>query len=149
MTPMTNAVVDHLGSAVTMWNELMEGLGDGCLDLRLGGLRSNTIGQQLWCLGGCRESNLAALREDRPFSWRCSYDGTTSDHEPLVAYVTGQGAAVLAFLAANPDLSPTRAKLALGLLAHEFQHQGQMIRYLYGNGLAIPASWRSYWALEP
>jgi len=34
------------------------------------------------------------------------------------------------------------------LLEHEAQHHGQLIRYLYGLRLPIPASWKSRYALE-
>jgi len=42
----------------------------------------------------------------------------------------------------------TRWGLALDLLEHEAAHQGQLIRYLYGLALPIPASWKRRYALE-
>jgi len=38
--------------------------------------------------------------------------------------------------------------LLLDLFEHETQHQGQMIRYVYGLGLHFPKSWIDRWALE-
>jgi hypothetical protein len=46
------------------------------------------------------------------------------------------------------EWTPARAGLALDLLEHEVQHQGQLIRYLYALRLEIPASWKRRWALE-
>ncbi|MBK8233243.1 MAG: hypothetical protein IPK72_22375 [Candidatus Eisenbacteria bacterium] len=33
-------------------------------------------------------------------------------------------------------------ELALDLLEHEVQHHGQLIRFVYGNGLTFPESWK-------
>ena len=38
--------------------------------------------------------------------------------------------------------------LILDLLEHEAAHQGQLIRYLYGLRLPIPASWKARYALD-
>jgi hypothetical protein len=38
--------------------------------------------------------------------------------------------------------------LVLDLLLHETQHQGQLIRYVYGIGLDFPDSWRDRWNLR-
>lgn len=40
------------------------------------------------------------------------------------------------------SLGEAQVELAFGLLEHEVQHHGQLIRFVYGNGLAFPASWR-------
>jgi hypothetical protein len=34
-----------------------------------------------------------------------------------------------------------RTDLAFLLLEHEVQHHGQLIRYVYANGLTFPGSW--------
>ena len=36
----------------------------------------------------------------------------------------------------------------LDLLEHETQHQGQLIRYVYGLKYKFPKSWAERWALE-
>jgi hypothetical protein len=38
-------------------------------------------------------------------------------------------------------LNETQLDLAFGLLEHEVQHHGQLIRFVYGNGLTFPDSW--------
>jgi len=149
MRECTALLAAKLVQSVSMWSDLLESLDGEQLGMRLGTLRSSPIGQQLWCLGGCRESNLASLEADGAFTWRCSYRGTVTEHDELAAYVNGMGTKLVAFLEGHEELSENQVGLVLDLLAHEFQHQGQLIRYLYGNGLHIPASWRQFWALEP
>jgi len=39
------------------------------------------------------------------------------------------------------SLNDTQVSLAFDLLEHETQHHGQLIRFVYGNGLTFPASW--------
>lgn len=142
-------LVSKLKSIFSLWSDLVESLDDEQLAMHLGDLRSNTIGQQLWCLGGCRESNLASLKADAPFAWTCSYGGSTEDRAAIAAYLEEQAGGLVAFLEDLDELGANRANLLLDLLAHEFQHQGQVIRYLYGNGLPIPTSWQEFWHLEP
>jgi hypothetical protein len=40
-------------------------------------------------------------------------------------------------------LGQTQIELAFALLRHEVQHHGQLIRYVYANGLTFPASWNA------
>lgn len=58
--------------------------------------------------------------------------------------------AVLAALRSSADrlsgiafepLSDRQIELGFDLLEHEIQHHGQLIRYVYGNGLSFPGSW--------
>jgi hypothetical protein len=39
------------------------------------------------------------------------------------------------------DLTDVQIELAFDLLEHEIQHHGQLIRFVYGNGLTFPDSW--------
>ena len=41
------------------------------------------------------------------------------------------------------EFSKTDSQLefTFGLLEHEVQHHGQLIRFVYGNGLSFPDSW--------
>ena len=39
------------------------------------------------------------------------------------------------------EWTPERERLLVTLLEHEVQHHGQLIRYVYANGLSFPASW--------
>lgn len=147
--PPIAPLLDRLTKIFDQWYDLVETLTEEELSLHLGTLRSNSIGEQLWCLGGCRESTLASLAEDTSFSWRCSFQGSTRDPAALSGYLRKQGEAVLALLRSDLAWTENQHGLVLDLLAHEFQHQGQMIRYLYGNDLSIPPSWQDFWHLTP
>lgn len=46
------------------------------------------------------------------------------------------------------NLSAGQEKLAFDLLEHEVQHQGQLIRYLYGLKLGIPAGLKERYHLD-
>lgn len=46
------------------------------------------------------------------------------------------------------DWTSDRTGLLMSLLEHEVQHHGQLIRYLYGNRLAIPQSWKARYTLD-
>ena len=46
------------------------------------------------------------------------------------------------------SLSPAQEKLAFEFLEHETQHQGQLIRYLYGLKLGIPAGLKARYHLD-
>ena len=141
-------LVSRLEMIISMWQDLMKDLSDEQLGLKLATLPSNTIGQQLWCLGGCRESNLRSLEADSSFAWQCSYEGATDDSETLTKYVNEMGQKLIEFISRDNQLTENQFGLVLDLLAHEFQHQGQFIRYLYGNKMPIPKSWRQFWHLE-
>ena len=149
MPTPTAQMIAQLNAILAQWKDLLDALPPDSLKLHLGDLRSNAIGDQLWCLGGCRESNLASLKADAPFSWTCTYAGSAQDKPPLAAYLLTQAEGLESFLEDHPTLSETQTTLLLDLLAHEFQHQGQMIRFLYANALPIPKSWQSFWHLEP
>ncbi len=141
-------IVSRLETIISMWQDLMRDLSDEHLKMKLGNLPSNTIGQQLWCLGGCRESNLKSLEADSSFAWQCTYEGSADDSEALGKYIDGLGKSLMAFLSEDKELTDNQICLVLDLLAHEYQHQGQIIRYLYGNKLSIPKSWQQFWHLE-
>lgn len=40
-------------------------------------------------------------------------------------------------------LTDAQIEFAFNLLEHEIQHHGQLIRFVYGNGLTFPESWHT------
>jgi uncharacterized damage-inducible protein DinB len=115
---------------------------------RLGSLRSNSIGEQLWCLAGARESYLAAISNDTDFKWTCSFSSDANSKPDIDLYLLERSKEFLSFLEKEGELSNNQLSLLLDFLAHEYQHQGQLIRYLYGNKLPLPEGWRKLWHLE-
>jgi hypothetical protein len=61
-------LITKLAQAFSQIDGLFDSLSDEALKADLSGLRSNTIGKQLWCLAGARESFLKAVYQNRGFS---------------------------------------------------------------------------------
>ena len=131
-----------------LYDDLVAELPEASLASSLPGLPSNTIGAQLWCVVGARESFARAIRAGEWSGFSCSLSREGTEQIGAVKAALSQSAAV--FLDAIADLDPgdsARTELALRLLEHETAHQGQLIRYLYGLRLPIPARWKEQYAL--
>lgn len=131
----------------SLYLNLVDALPAERLGSRLADLPSDTIGHQLWCVLGARESYPRAARAGE-------WTGFTS---PLADDRLTDAAAVRAALEqTHADVATWIRELssdddhryALALLEHETQHHGQLIRYLYGLGIPRPASWRRQYALD-
>ena len=109
---------------------------------------SNPIGSQLWCVVGARETWTRALETGSWGPFRCSIGSYEDTQRPdvvaraLAASASGFRTAALA----KPD-DDARTDLKLGLLEHEDQHLGQLLRYVLGLGLAVPPGWKKRFAL--
>ncbi|MFF2485535.1 DinB family protein [Microbacterium sp. NPDC058062] len=119
------------------------------LGSHLADLPSDTVGHQLWCVLGARESYPRAAKagEWQGFTSPVTADETT-DAAALRAALVQTSSAVddwIAGLDAGDEASLT---YALALLEHETQHHGQLIRYLYGLGIDRPESWQRQYALD-
>lgn len=133
----------------TLYLDFLDTVPEGRLGSRLADLPSDTIGHQLWCVLGARESYPRAAKAGQ-------WQGFTS---PVTAEQTTDAAALRsAFVQTAADLDAWIAGLAaddeeslryvLALLEHETQHQGQLIRYLYGLGIDRPHTWQQQYALD-
>ena len=146
----TPAVIrERFEHSFALYDDLAAGLPEDALAATLPGLPSNTIGAQLWCVVGARESYARALEGGDWAGFSCSL--SAAETKERAAVTTGLGRSARAVLAALDLLQPdddARGRLALLLLEHEAAHQGQLIRYLYGLRLLIPASWKERYALD-
>lgn len=116
---------------------------------RLPGLPSDTVGHQLWCVLGARESFPRAARagEWQGFSSPIDRDGSSDAAGVRAAFV--QTAADVDDWVAGIDAADEDSwRYALALLEHETMHQGQLIRYLYGLGIDRPHTWQQQYALD-
>lgn len=119
------------------------------LGSHLGDLPSDTVGHQLWCVLGARESFPRAARAGdwQGFTSPVTKEQTTDAAALRAAFV--QTAADVdewvTGIAADDDDS---LRYVLALLEHETQHHGQLIRYLYGLGIERPQSWQRQYALD-
>ncbi|MGU3644032.1 DinB family protein [Microbacterium sp. C23T] len=135
--------------ANTLYLDFVDAVSAEQLGSHLADLPSDTVGHQLWCVLGARESYPRAAKAGE-------WQGFTS---PVTANETTDAAALRAALVqTSSDVDDWIAGLdaedeasltyALALLEHETQHHGQLIRYLYGLGIARPESWQRQYALD-
>ncbi len=135
---MNDMLKARLDRAFTLTRDLVAHLDEEALGFDLPKLPSNRIAGQLWCVVGARESYLRAIEAGGWQGFSCSL--TT----PRV-----KGAVLAALEATQARLAPidfaglgeAQLALAFDLLEHEIQHHGQLIRFVYANGLTFPVSW--------
>ena len=144
---LDGAVRERFERSFRMYRDLVGAVGSDALGRRLGDLRSNTVGAQLWCVVGARESYSRAIEAGAWSGFSCSLDDT-ADPAKVRAALTGSEDQVRAVLDVLDSGDAARWGLALDLLEHEAAHQGQLIRYIYGLDLPIPASWKRRYALD-
>lgn len=135
---MNQQLKANLDRAFKLTYDLVGRLDETSLSLDLPSLPSNRIAGQLWCIVGARESYTKAIETG---GWKGFSRSLTT---PRVKQ------SVLAALEATHkqmneidfvDLTDLQIELAFTLLEHEVQHHGQLIRFVYGNGITFPASW--------
>ena len=146
--PATKRPVDaRLDAVFALYAELIETLDDARLGQSLP-VPSNPIGLQLWCVVGARETWARALETGTWGPFRCSIAGVadTRKRDVVAEALRTSAAAFRAAADARVD-DDARLDLKLGLLEHEDQHLGQLLRYLLGLGLAVPVGWKKRFAL--
>lgn len=136
---MNQKLKAELDRSFRLTRDLVDHLDESALGLDLPQLPSNRIAAQLWCIVGARESYAMAIEAGTWSGFSCTLE------TPRVK------SAVLAALEAShrrwaetnfADLTDAQLDLGFGLLEHEVQHHGQLIRFVYANGLTFPSSWR-------
>lgn len=126
-----------------LYLDLVSHIPEALLSSKLVDLPSNSIGAQLWCVLGARNSYLKAARVGSWQGFSPPIDGKKILEAKAVTEVlltTGQQVDV--YLAESTELSEHALKLLLDLLEHEAQHHGQLARYLYGLKVGVPKSWK-------
>jgi hypothetical protein len=135
---MNQKLKAQLDRSFQLTHDLVAHLDESSLRLDLPKLASNRISGQLWCVVGARESYLRGISEGGWKGFSCSLKTPDSKSSVLAALAsTHQSLADLDFT----GLSETQIDLAFALFEHEVQHHGQLIRYVYANGLGFPSSW--------
>ena len=147
---MREAVAARLRLAMVLYEDLVAALPEEALGMRLPELPSNSIGSQLWCVVGARESYVKAIRAGRwqGFACRVTRDESKASRQMGAALEETAALAEACLEDGSVEWTPESERLLVTLLEHEAQHHGQLIRYLYGNRLEIPASWKERYALE-
>ena len=144
---MWDQVVNRVRQRFVAARELLELIPETALVQKLP-IRSNEISQQYWCIVGARESYAKGIQQGAWAGFSCSL--TKADLPDRAKMLAGLDRSSAAFdaAAASAEWDEPRIKLLLDLLEHETQHQGQLIRYVYGLGLKFPDSWLKRWALD-
>lgn len=144
-----DALIGKLSGAFEMTNEFMAVLVEEDLKCRLKGMRSSSIGNQLACVARARDAYGKSILMDQPFAWKPDFPyDQRYDHEKLGTHLTDKGQALIKALKGIEDFSDNQVDLVIDLLSHEFLHQGQLVRYIYGNGLRMPSGVKGFWHLE-
>lgn len=141
---VTSILRDRLTSALDLTEDLATSLDADAFAQSLQE-PSNTIWDQLWCVVGARESYARAMEAGAWAGFSCSLSG--DDRGSKAKLIEALGSSHRAVVAAIDGSDEDRAPLVLDLLLHETQHQGQLIRYVYGLGLKFPTSWKKRWNL--
>lgn len=144
--PITHIIADSLNRSFTLYRDLIESLDETTLSSKLPQLPSNTLGLQLWCVVGARESYSRAIQANQWAGFTCSLE-TVSVKTPVAEALTRSAQAVSDALKSIETYTDVQNRLIIDLLEHEAAHHGQLIRYLYALKLTIPASWKSRYAL--
>jgi hypothetical protein len=127
-----------LDRSFELTHDLVAHLDETSLNLDLPSLPSNRIAGQLWCIIGARESYTKAIEAGGWKGFSCSLTTPRVKQSVLAALETTHSQMNdINFM----DLTDVQIELAFDLLEHEIQHHGQLIRFVYGNGLTFPNSW--------
>lgn len=141
---MSTPLQRRVDKLIRLFDDLAATLPAKMLASHLGELRSNTIGQQLWCVVGGRETWAKAIPDEE---WPGFASSLEDPHDPEQVRAALQSSAEQIRAVLVPDLSERSEELALGLLEHESGHAGQLLRYVLGLKLDVPKSWERYFAL--
>jgi hypothetical protein len=135
---MSEQIKSKLDRSFTLTHDLVLHLEENSLNLDLPNLPSNRIAGQLWCIVGARESYLKAIESGSWQGFSCSLTTPRVKQSVLLTLeATYQRMNEIDFT----NLTDGQIELAFNLLEHEVQHHGQLIRFVYGNGLTFPDSW--------
>lgn len=144
--PLTTVINESFDRSFTLYRDLIESIEESTLGSKLAQLPSNTLGLQLWCVVGARESFSKAIKANEWSGFSCSLE--KPDNKVSVAEALHRSeVAVSEALETIAEFSDIQNRLIIDLLEHEAAHHGQLIRYLYGLKLTIPDSWKSKYAL--
>lgn len=147
MSTLRTTVKNSFDRSFKLYDDLAQSLDESTLSSKLPNLPSNTIGLQLWCVVGARESYSQAIAADKWSGFSCSLQ-KPHDKEDVLTALSNSRKVVLEVLVDVDNYSEVQNQLVMDLLEHECQHHGQLIRYIYALKLDIPESWKTRYALS-
>jgi len=147
MTTITTTLQESFHRSFALYSDLVEGIHESDLALSLPQLPSNSLGLQLWCVVGARESFSKAIEANEWSGFACSLH-SPEKKESVVDALKRSAEVVSLALETIDAYTEIQNRLIVDLLEHEASHHGQLIRYIYGLNLPIPDSWKSKYALQ-
>src|SRR5688572_10389031 len=137
----------RLESVFGLYDELVASLHETQLRQSLP-VPSNPIGMQLWCVVSARETWARAMHTGAWGPFECSIASFQDTQDPeVVAGALAASASAFREAALAAPADETRTDFKLGLLEHEAQHLGQILRYLLGLEIEPPPGWKTRFAL--
>jgi uncharacterized damage-inducible protein DinB len=138
----------NIRRSINLYEELVTELPEEALSLKLA-QPSNTIGEQLWCVIGARESYCRAITAGQWSGFNCSLDAkSVGSRQRVLEALSRSAGGIESVLGRLESYTDAQNQLVADLLEHEIVHHGQLIRYLYGLKLSIPAGWKARYALD-
>ena len=144
--PISTIIEDSFSRSFVLYRDLIESIDASILDSRIPEVPSNTVGLQLWCVVGARESFSNAIEADEWREFSCSLQSPTEQTQFADA-LRHSAEAVSDVLTTIEAYSDVQNRLIIDLLEDEAAYHDQLIRYLYGLKLDIPDSWKSKYSL--
>ena len=145
--PITKTIRESFERSFGLYRAFVDTVDESAVESKLPQVPSNTIGNQMWCVVGARESYCNAIQAGEWRGFSCSLKDV-ANKEKVAEALDRSAHDVLEALENIETYSDAQNRLIVDLLEHEIAHQGQLIRYLYGLGLSIPESWKVRYALE-
>lgn len=140
---LKNELQNRLALSNQLYLDLVSHIPESLLASKLLSLPSNTIGAQIWCVVGARDSYLRAAKAGQWQGFNCPLDSKkTTDACAVQSSLASTAANISDYLCSKSDLSDDSIRFLLDLLEHEAQHHGQLARYLYGLKVGVPESWK-------
>ncbi|MGV3660098.1 MAG: hypothetical protein ACO1TE_07930 [Prosthecobacter sp.] len=144
--PLPTIIQASFERSFSLYRDLVDSMDDGTLSAKLPNLPSNTVGLQLWCVVGARESYAQAIKAGQWSGFSCSLASAT-EKTPVAEALRHSAEGLSEALGSVDSFTDAQHRLMIDLLEHEAAHQGQLIRYLYGLRLPIPESWKARYGL--
>lgn len=142
-------IIDKLETVFNMNNEHLSIINDEQLKLRIEGVRSSSIGNQIVCIARARDAYMKSILEDKGFSWDPDFPYEDRyDQEKMLNHMVNVGNESISKLRTIKEFSNNQLDLIMDLIGHEYQHQGQLIRYYYANDIEQAPMTKSFWHLE-
>ena len=142
---MEHTLLIRLEKLFELTTDLAISLDESQYKAHMPNLPSNSIGEQLCCIVGARESYLAQLHIGGTFTYTCSVVDPYNKFKIMKALYDST-VKILSYRKKDA-LEKREIDILLAILEHEAQHHGQLIRYVYGNKWSFPNTWHTHYTV--